>query len=223
MKTITACFIVAFTAGAIAGCGGGSYSGSSPMPMQNLQSATAPSQPMNVTSTTLSTTYGGNNYSVTVSNTPGGMMMFNGQMADTSVLTLTLTKNGTVVSTDNTTAYYLTNPYSPLGLSGTTNGVAWTAIITSFTPFPATLAVGSSGTLLAATYRDSMGNAIGSLTETYTVTADSPTAVFVNINGSGTLNGTPATDTLIYSVTSTGTIALVQLQITVNGVTLTFK
>jgi len=26
-----------------------------------------------------------NNYSVTVSNTPGGMMMFNGQMADTSV------------------------------------------------------------------------------------------------------------------------------------------
>jgi len=103
--------------------------------MQNLQSATAPSQPMNVTSTTLSTTYGGNNYSVTVSNTPGGMMMFNGQMADTSVLTLTLTKNGTVVSTDNTTAYYLTNPYSPLGLSGTTNGVAWTAIITSFMPF----------------------------------------------------------------------------------------
>src|SRR3977135_2211486 len=92
MKIITACFIVAFTAGAIAGCGGGSYSGSSPMPMQNLQSATAPSQPMNVTSTTLSTTYGGNNYSVTVSNTPGGMMMFNGQKGDHRVLNVTLTK-----------------------------------------------------------------------------------------------------------------------------------
>jgi hypothetical protein len=171
----------------------------------------------------LSTTYGGNNYSVTVSDTPGAMMMFNGQMANTSVSTLTLSKNGTVVSTDTTTAYYLTNPYSPLGFSGTTNGVAWTASITSFTPFPASLTVGSSGTLLAATYKDGMGNIIGSLTETYTVTADSPTAVFVNIMGSGTLNGTTVTDTLTYSVTSTGAIALVQVQITVNGVTLTFK
>ncbi|HEX4647618.1 MAG TPA: hypothetical protein VH111_02235 [Steroidobacteraceae bacterium] len=223
MKTIRAWFGAVLAAAAMAGCGGGGYSGNSPMPMQNLQSANAPSQPMTLASTTLSTTYGGSNYSLTVSDAPGAMTMFNGQMAATDVLTLGLSQNGTAVSTETTTDYYLTSPYSPLGFSGTSNGVAWTATVTTFTPLPATLTVGSSGTLIAATYKDATGNVIGSLTETYTVTADSPTAVFLNVSGVGTLNGTTATDMLTYSVTSTGVIALVEAQVTVNGVTLTFK
>jgi hypothetical protein len=69
-----------------------------------------------------------------------------------------------------------------------------------------------------------MGANIGSLTETYTVTADSPNALFLNINAAGSFNGVQETETLTYSVTSNGTVqALVKAQITVNGTTLNFS
>jgi hypothetical protein len=166
---------------------------------------------------------GVNEYSLSVSTAPGSMTMFNGQMADTSVYTL-IVSYGTVVSTENTTAYYLTNPYAPLGFSGETNGVAWTAAVTSFTPFPATLTVGTSGPLLSANYQDSLGNVIGDLTETYTVTgADGPTSVFLSINSAGTLNGAPADSRLIFSVSSAGAIVLAEAKINVNGANLDFR
>lgn len=206
---------------AISGCGGGS---SSPTPQQNLQSARAPSQPMGTPSTTLTATdSGGNSWSVTYSETPGGMAMFNGQNATTSAIALTISENGAVVATEDSTAYYLTNPYSPLGLSGTTNGVAWTAVVNSYTPLPSMLTVGASGPVGSFTYYDGMMNNIGSLTETYRVTADSPTALFLNIDAAGTINGVQETETLTYSIASDGTVAaLTQAQITVNGTTLTF-
>jgi len=149
--------------------------------------------------------------------------MFNGQSANTSAIALTISENGAVVSTEDSTAYYLTNPYSPLGLSGTTNGTAWTATITSYTPLPSTLTVGASGQLDSATYTDGMGNNIGSLTETYTVTGDDPDALFLNVDGAGSVNGVQEAETLTYAVASDGTLqGLVQVQITVNGSTLTF-
>lgn len=205
------------------GCGGGGGS-SNPTPQQNLQSAMAPSEPMSVASTTLTATdSSGNSYTVTYSSTPGGMGMFNGQNASTSTIGLTISENGAVLATEDSTAYYLTSPYSPLGLSGTTSGVAWTAVIDSYTPLPSTLMVGGSGALSSATYYDGMMNNIGSLTETYTVTANSPTAIFLNIDGAGTINGVQETETLTYSVASDGTVqALVQAVVTVNGTTLTF-
>jgi hypothetical protein len=221
---LVACLVVA-SASMTGGCGGGGsdYSSSNPQPTQNLQSATPPAQPWTIPSTTLTATdSSGNTYSLTVSNSPGGSMTFNGQVADTSVLALSLSENGVAVSTDDTTAYYLTDPYSPLGLSGTTNGVAWTAVVTSYTPFPTTLTVGSSGSLMSANYEDSMGNVIGGLTETYTVTADTPSDLLLNIDASGSVNGTSVTETLTYSITSTGVLSLAQAQITVNGVTLAF-
>jgi len=178
---------------------------------------------MTISSTTLTATDGsGNTYTITYSSTPGGMAMFNGQSANTSAITLTVSKNGTVVATEDSTAYYLVNPYSPLGLSGTTSGVAWTAVITGSTPTPSTLTVGASGSLSTAIYMDGMGNTIGSLTETYTVTADSPTAVFLNIDAAGSINGVQETETLTYSLAGDGAVALVQAQITFNGTTLTF-
>ena len=212
------------TALVIAGCGGGG-GGSNPAPQQNLQSARAPSQPMDTQATTLTATdSSGNTYTVTYSSTPGGIASFNGQNATTSTIGLTVSENGAVLATEDSTAYYLTNPYSPLGVSGTTSGVAWTAVITSYTPLPSTLTVGGSGPLSSATYYDGMMNIIGSLTETYTVTADSPTALYLNIDAAGTINGVQETETLTYSIASDGTVsALVQAQITVNGTTLTFQ
>lgn len=214
-----------FVVGALVmtGCGGSGGGSNSPAPQQNLQSARAPSQPMGTPSTTLTATdMSGNSYTATYSSTPGGMAMFNGQNANTLTIALSVSKNGAVVATEDSTAYYLTNPYSPLGLSGTTNGVAWTATITGYTPLPSTLTVGALGPLDSATYTDGMGHNIGSLTETYTVTADSPSAVFLNIDAAGSINGVQESETLTYSVAGDGTAALVQAQITVNGTTLTF-
>jgi hypothetical protein len=221
---LVVCVVVA-SSSLTGGCGGGGSSSSlSPQPMQNLQSANTPSEPWSISSTTLTAAdSSGNTYTLSVSNTPDGSMTFNGQIADTSVLALTLAENGAAVSTDDTTAYYLTDPYSPLGLSGTTNGVAWTAVVTSYTPFPATLTVGSSGSVISANYEDTMGNVIGGLTETYTVTADTPSDLLLNLNASGSVNGTSVAETLTYSIASTGGLTLAQAQITVNGATLTFQ
>lgn len=209
------------TALLLAGCGGGSSS--TPAAQQNLQSARAPSQPMAISSTTLTATdSSGNTWTATYSSTAGGTAMFNGQTASTSLIALTVSENGTVVATEDSTAYYLANPYSPLGISGTTSGTTWTAIINSFTPLPTTLMVGSAGPVLSATYYEN-GVSIGGLTETYTVTEDSPTALFLNIDAAGAINGVQETETLTYSIGSDGTVsALVQAQITVNGTTLTF-
>ena len=206
------------------GCGGGGSS-NSPTPQQNLQSAQAPSQPMTTPSTTLTAMdSSGNTYTANYSSTAGGMATFNGQNANILMIALTVSENGAVLATEDSTAYYLANPYSPLGLSGTTNGVAWTATITSYTPLPSMLTVGSSGPLDSATYTDGMGNNIGSLTETYTVTADSSSALFLNIDAAGSINGVQETETLTYSLATNGTVqALVQAQITVNGTTLTFQ
>ena len=224
-RSLLGAALATMTLAALNACGGGGYSSNSspmpvqaPMPVQDLQWVSAPAQPWCITPT--DPLYDGN-FSLTVSCTPGGMMVFKGQMANTSVLTLAV--SATVVSTEDTTAYYLTNPYAPLGFSGTTNGVAWTATVTSFTPIPATLTVGTSGPLLSANYRDSLGNVIGSLTETYTVTAVSSTALDVNINSAGTLNGTPVSSTSRFLVTSTGTIYLTEVQITVNATPFDFR
>jgi len=221
---IRAAHLGVITALLITGCGGGGSGGSAPAAQQNLQSASAPSQPLSVSATTLTVTdSSGNSWSATFSSTPGGTGMFNGQSANTSAIALTISENGAVVSTEDSTAYYLTNPYSPLGLSGTTNGTAWTATITSYTPLPSTLTVGASGQLDSATYTDGMGNNIGSLTETYTVTGDDPDALFLNVDGAGSVNGVQEAETLTYAVASDGTLqGLVQVQITVNGSTLTF-
>jgi hypothetical protein len=221
---LVACLAVA--AASMTGCGGGSsdYSSSNPQATQNLQSATPPAEPWTIPTTTLTATdSSGNTYTLTVSNTPGGSMTFNGQIADTSVLAVSVSENGVLVSTDDTTAYYLTDPYTPLGLSGTTNGVAWTATVASYTPLPATLTVGSSGSLFSANYEDSSGDLLGGLTETYTVTADTPSDLLLNIDASGSVDGTSLAQTLTYSVTSSGAVSLAQAQITVNGVTLTFQ
>jgi hypothetical protein len=210
----------------LAACGGGDGSSSATPPaQQNLQSIAAPAQPWTFPTTTLTATdSSGNVYTVDASNVAAGSMTFNGQVADTAVQTITVAENGVVLSTSATTAYYLMNPYSPLGLSGSANGTDYTFVVTSFSPFPAMLTVGSAGPVLSGNYEDSMGNVIGSLTETYTVTADSDSALFVNIDGAGTLNGTAVSETITYSLdVGSGLPTLTQVVLTVNGTTLTFQ
>jgi hypothetical protein len=190
-----------------------------------LQSAPAPAQPTALAPTTLSATdANGNTWTVVYGVAAAGMAMFNGQNANTDAISLTISENGVVAATEDSTSYYLTNPYSPLGLSGTTNGTAWIFLVTGYTPFPATLTVGDSGPVSSGTYYDGTGTVItGSLTQTYTVTADSPTDLLLNIDAAGTNNGNQISETITYSITSTGAAALVEVVLTVNGETLDFK
>jgi hypothetical protein len=209
---------------ALAGCGGGGGSSGSSGAQANLMSAAAPAQPMSVGSTTLKATdNNGNAWTVVYAAMAGGTAMFNGQTANTTAIAITISENGVVAATEDSTAYYMVNPYSPLGISGTTNGMAWTAVINGYTPFPAMLTVGDSGQVSSATYYDGMNNVIGSLTETYTVTANNVTSLLLNIDAAGTLNGVQETETLTYVIGSDGTFMGLQgVQLTVNGTTLTF-
>jgi hypothetical protein len=206
----------------------GSSSGSgSPQPSENLASISTPAEPWTIPATTLTATDNdGNTYDLSVSNVvPSGTVTYNGQTADKVVLGLGLSENGGVVQTVDTTVFYATNPFDPLGLAGSVDGVPYTADVTSFTPFPATLTVGSSGPVLSATYKDPGGDVIGTVTETYTVTADSPTALYVSIDTSGSFNGSPLSDTITYALSDSGsrTPTLANVQLSYNGTTLTFQ
>jgi hypothetical protein len=225
MKTVAAWLAVLLVS--LAGCGGGGYGGSNsnmPGPMQNLQSAPAPQEPYTIASTTLTATSNGNTYTATYSETPNpGTTTFNGQIASSSTVTLTVVENGTTISSETSAAYYLTNPYTPLGATGTANGNGFEFLFNSTTPFPTTLTVGTSGPVGSGTYYMSGTNvAIGSLTETYSVVANNSTTVLLKVFATGTLNGTQISETINYTVDASGHVTLLSVQITVNGVTLTF-
>jgi len=204
----------------VAGCGGESS------PQQSLQAAQTPSQPIDVTVSGLAgaamTADSVDAWSASYSRARGAMATFNGHNANTSVVALTVAQNGPVILTEASTEYYLSNPYAPLGITGTTNGVPWTFLITSYTPLPSTLAVGESGPYSSGTYYDAAGAAIGSLTQTYTVTAAGPTVLSLNINAAGSLNGVSKAETISYSIAASGAATFNYLQLTVNGMALTF-
>lgn len=186
----------------LSACGGGSGGGSqqsAPPPasgtttqVQNLKAAPAPQEPFNIPSATMTAgTYNGNSYTAIYSQTPNnGTVMFAGQAAHSSTISLTISENGSTIATEVSTAYYLESPYVPLGLSGTAGGTAYTFLFTSTDPLPSTLTVASSGQLGSGTYYVSGTNtAIGSLTETYSVTEDGSSDLILITNSSGTVNG----------------------------------
>jgi hypothetical protein len=209
-----------------AGCGGGGYGGGSGMPqVQSLQSASTPAQPYTVAAKMLTASANGVTYTATYSETPnGGTAMFNGQVAHSSTITITVQANGAQVVSQTSTAYYLENPYMPLGLTETTNGTTYEFLFTSISPLPTTLTVGDSGLLGSGNYTVQGSQvSVGSLTETYAVTARDATTVMLSVTANGTLNGTAVSDTVNYSVDAMGNLALVSVVVTVPGLgTLTF-
>ncbi len=218
-----------FLLAALAACGGGGGygggGGGGSMPQaQNLEAAPAPQEPFNIPSTTLTATSGGNSYTAIYSQTPNnGTTMFDGPVDYSSAVSLANTENGSTIGTEVSTAYYLESPYEPLGLSGTVSGTAYTFLFTSTNPYPSTLTVGSSGPLGSGTYYLSGTNdAVGSLTETYSVTAYNSSILLLTTYGSSTVNGSSVNETITYTVNSSGTVALQSVQLTVNGMALTF-
>lgn len=211
----------------VASCGGGGAS-------DNIQSAQAPSLPIYVPATTLKATdSSGNTWTATYSSTAGGTTTFNGQVAYDSSTSFTVSREATVLDSESTTQLSLMNPYSPLGLViyfDSLPGRLSPGSVTSYDPLPSTLTAGESGSLSSGTF----GSSPYTFTETYSVTPDSPTALFLNIHlaypdfglfhGEASLTGLySGTSTITYSITASGAATLAKIQVTINGTTLTFQ
>jgi hypothetical protein len=176
----------------------------------------------------------GNSYTIQFSNQPNAATTTFGGAAPaySTTATLTLEQNQVVIESRISTSYYLLNPYVPLGKTFST-GTPY-GVVTSTTPFPATLAVGSTGTVNSLSYYHDSTMAVmdGNETTTYSVDAyDSSTLrlcfdfVLSNVTLVGGSDGlVPGTDeTDCYSVDAAGNAALVSIAIMVSsGNTLTF-
>lgn len=213
----------------VASCGGGGASDSAA-----LQSAQAPSLPIYVPGTTLKATdSSGNTWTATYSSTAAGTTTFDGQVAFATAISFTVQRNATVIDSESVTEFALMNPYSPLGLTvgfSSLPGRLSVGSITSSDQLPSTLTAGESGALSSGTF----GSCSCAFTETYSVSLDSPTALSMNIHldfpdfglfhGEASLTGLySGTSTITYSVTGSGAARLVEIQVTINGTTLTFQ
>jgi hypothetical protein len=174
-------------------------------------------------STTLSASSGGNSYAGTYSETPNeGTTIFDGQEANSSTISLTISENGSPIVTEIETAYYLENPYQPLGMTLSYNGGQFDFLYTSTNPLPSPLTVGGSGPLGSGTfYAVNTNNAIGSLTETYSVTSTSNWEL-LNANATGTVSGQSISQTISYVLVGRAAMGVASVEIMVNGTTLNF-
>jgi hypothetical protein len=206
---------------ALSACGGSDSSDGGAKPLQPVRS---PALPINIASTTLTGTVNGAAVTVDFRETSNtGTATFDGQMAETGSVSLTVLEGPTPLLTSMATTYYLMNPYSLLGEVITVNGVTETALTTSSDPLPATLTVGETGSVSSVTYYAADGTTvIGSLTETYAVAANDAQSVKLSLYGAGTVNGVQSSQTEVYTVNSNGGVALVEIDILVNGQTLKF-
>jgi len=149
--------------------------------------------------------------------------MFDGQEANTSTISLTITEHGSPIVTQIDTAYYLENPYQPLGLTVSSNGGQFDFLYNSIDPLPSTLTVGGSGPLGSGTYYVANTNdGIGSLTETYSVASNNASTVLLTTYATGTVNGQSISETINYAVNASGAFELQSVEILVNGTTLNF-
>ena len=161
-----------------------------------------------------------------------GTTTFNGSApAYSTVDTVTIKKNGTTVANSISTAYFMINPFVPLGNVSST-GTPY-ALVTSSFPLPASFTVGSNGSLENLTYyHDSTKATVDiSQTGTYAVTANNASTVLVcfsvvlsNVTAQGTADGLAnGTETDCYTVNAAGSATLVSVTVTVSNVTLKFQ
>jgi hypothetical protein len=193
--------------------------------MPQMNTASRPQEPFAVPSTTLTASAGGNSYQLTYSVTANsGTTLFDGQMASSSSINLAVLENGATKSTETATTYYLTNPYVPLGLTGTVDGTGFEVIFNSIDPYPATLKVGESGPLAVGTFYSPGTNvAIGSLTVTYSVETNNSSTLLLEVSSSATLSGNQVPEMIAYAVDAAGGLTLSSVQVMLNGVTLSFR
>ena len=235
--------IVAFVVSAalLGGCGGGggSRSSSSAYPPGPVNLSSAPGETALMAylqashNYTLKANSGGNSYTLQVSHVANaGTTKFNGSApAYSSVDTLTLDENAVRLAISASADYFLLHPYVPLGRVSSTGSPY--GVVTSSTPLPTTLEVGSSGDVDSLTYyHDSAMSALDAHEEdTYSVRANNTTTLLLcldstmtNVTAQGTADDlVDDTQSDCYSIDAAGNAALVSITLTVNGVDLTFR
>jgi hypothetical protein len=161
-----------------------------------------------------------------------GTTTFNGMgPADSNTATIALSKNGMLVASTMDTSYYLLNPVMPLGKVNSTGSPY--SIVTSSTPIPMTLTVGSSGSVDSVTYYHDSSMAVLDANEviTYTVTLGDAMSlrycvqsVISGTTAQGALDGmADGTETDCYAVTAAGMATVASITVTAGGVTLMFQ
>ena len=235
--------IVSSTCAALAaGCGGGGGNATSSSPMSTPAAANIASAPGETAMATyrqgahkytFEASNAGNSYILQVSSVPNaGTTKFNGAApAYSSVDTVTLEENGQVIANTVSTDYFLLNPYVPLGrVSGTGSPYG---VVSSSSPLPSTLDVGSSGSVDSLTYyHDSTRSTVdGDESVEYSVKSNNATTLLLcldssvtNVTAQGTVDDLiDDTESDCYTVDAAGNAALVSSTLTVNNVTLTFE
>jgi hypothetical protein len=103
------------------------------------------------------------------------------------------------------------------------NGGQFDLLYKSTNPLPSTLIIGSSGPLGSGTYYDvNTNDAIGSLTETYSVTSSNGW-ILLNTNATGTVNGQSINQTISYVINSGEATGVASVEVLVNGTALSFN
>jgi len=144
--------------------------------------------------------------------------------------TVTEANDPAPLASSTATAYYLTNPYVPLG-NVSSSGSPY-AVVATFVPFPATITVGMSGKVDDLTYyHDSkMSTMDAEETVDYTISAKDSASLllclsstFSNVTAQGAADGMAnGTDTDCYSVDAAGHAALYSSTRMVKGAMLRF-
>jgi hypothetical protein len=170
----------------------------------------------------LNATNGGNVYTLLLNTTAGGMGSFNGQVAYSATKTVTLSENGTVISNDVETGFFLLGPFEQLGAIDTNGQVT---VDTHQVALPNDATVGQSGAYGTATiYTDSSLNTVyGSLTATWSLNSGSGSNAVTCLNSVGTVGGISESESDCYTLDSssnfTGTLTIT---LDVNGTILDF-
>jgi hypothetical protein len=208
-----------------------------PMPM-NMQAAPGEAALVGYLRTAhqqmLSAESSGHSYSLDVSSAPSSATTkFNGSAPAYSTVnnrTITQSHAAAPLASRVTTAYYLMDPYVPLG-SASSSGSPY-AVVTNYLPFPTTLRVGTSGMVDNLTYyHDStMSTMDANETVEYAIRANDSATLFLclsdtvsNVTAHGTADGLAnGAETDCYTVDAKGHAALSSITLTVNGTTLSF-
>ncbi len=219
------------------GCGGGGYGGGGGGMNGYLSSAPGDAALAAFLQANqhvlLSATYSGSSYTLQIDQMANaGTTTFNGVgPAYSDTTTIMLTKNGVLAASTVDTSYYLLNPVMPLG-NVDSSGSPY-AIVTSSTPTPMTLTVGTSGSIDNVTYYHDSTKMVmdASETSTYTVTSRDTASlqycvqsVISGTTTQGTTDGmADGTETDCYAITAAGVATAVSVSVTAGGVTLMFK
>jgi len=206
----------------ICACGGGSSSTPPPPPPQYpLDSAISTFQQMNH-NYNLSATSGGNTFTLQISFVPGAQSTFDGMAALTSTETITLYENSVSQGTDTVTFYFTISPYTQLGGISTNGEVEVDANQMSL---PDLATVGQTGPFdTYTTYTDNTRTTVyETATVTWSLEADTATSALGCLNYTGTMNGSPFSESDCYQIDENGNVLSIQITLNEGGTTLVFK